>query len=64
MKPLNRDHSILEHIVSYCEQIEAMRNIVAHSYGTIDPEVTWEVMTENIPALKSYCHNVLTTELS
>ena len=117
MKPLNRNLSVLEHIVSYCEQIEetidrfgdsyavfsedpiyrnaaalcilqigelvgkltedfraahpgvtwrqikAMRNIVAHSYGTIDPEVTWEVMTEDIPALKSYCHNVLTTEL-
>lgn len=116
MKPLNRDHSILEHIVSYCEQIEAtidrfgdsyavfskdpiyrnaaalcilqigelvgkltedfrathpgvpwrqikaMRNIVAHSYGTIDPEVTWEVMTEDIPALKSYCSNILTLE--
>lgn len=116
MKPLNRDRSILEHIISYCEQIEAtidrfgnsyavfsddpiyrnaaalcilqigelvgkltedfrashpgvpwrqikaMRNIVAHSYGTIDPEVTWEVMTEDIPALKSYCHNILITE--
>ena len=52
MKPLNRDHSILEHIVSYCEQIEV----------TIDPEVTWEVMTEDIPALKSYCSNILTLE--
>lgn len=52
MKPLNRDHSILEHIVSYCEQIEA----------TIDPEVTWEVMTEDLPALKSYCSNILTLE--
>ena len=39
-----------------------MRNIVAHSYGTIDPEVTWEVMTEDIPALKSYCSNILTVE--
>ena len=116
MKPLNRNLSVLEHIVSYCEQIEAtidrfvdsyavfsedpiyrnaaalcilqigelvgkltedfraahpgvpwrqikaMRNIVAHSYGTIDPEVTWEVMTEDIPALKSYCSNILTVE--
>ena len=43
-------------------QIKAMRNIVAHSYGTIDPEVTWEVMTEDIPALKSYCSNILTVE--
>ena len=116
MKPLDRDRSILEHIISYCDQIEetmirfgdcydifsddpiyrnaaalcilqigelvgklseefriahpgvpwrqikAMRNIVAHSYGTIDPEVTWEVMTEDIPELKSYCNQILTAE--
>ena len=116
MKPLDRDRSILEHIISYCDQIEetmirfgdhydifsddpiyrnaaalcilqigelvgklseefriahpgvpwrqikAMRNIVAHSYGTIDPEVTWEVMTEDIPKLKSYCNQILTEE--
>lgn len=117
MKPLDRDCSILEHIISYCVQIEetirrfgdsyaifsndpiyrnaaalcilqigelvgklseefraahpgvpwrqikAMRNIVAHSYGTIDPEVTWEVMTDDIPGLKSYCNRILTAEL-
>lgn len=116
MKPLDRDRSILEHIISYCDQIEetmirfgdrydifsddpiyrnaaalcilqigelvgklseefriahpgvpwrqikAMRNIVAHSYGTIDPEVTWEVMTEDIPELKSYCNQILMAE--
>lgn len=113
MKPLDRDRNILEHMVSYCDQIEAtivrfgdnysifsedpiyrnaaalciiqigelvgklsedfraahpgvpwrqikaMRNIVAHSYGTIDPEVTWEVMTEDIPELKAYCKGLL-----
>ena len=52
MKPLDRDRSVLEHILSYCEQIET----------TIDPEVTWEVMTEDIPALRSSCHDILTTE--
>ena len=109
MKPLNRDIHILEHIVSYCQQIEetvarfgndgsifysdpiyrnaaalcilqigelvgklseefrsqhssipwrqikAMRNIVAHSYGTVDPETTWEVIQYDIPKLKKYC---------
>lgn len=112
MKP-ERDAGILEHIISYCEQIEqtvtrfgnsydifasdaiyrnaaalcilqigelvgklsdsfrltydavpwrkikAMRNIVAHSYGTVDPEVTWEIITEDIPELDAYCHTVL-----
>lgn len=109
MKPLDRDRSILEHILSYCQQIEqtverfgndpaifaadsiyrnaaalcilqigelvgklteefkaqhpaipwrqikAMRNIVAHSYGTVDPEITWEIISEDIPDLKRYC---------
>ena len=113
MKPLERDKSILRHIVSYCEQIEqtvehfgneeeifagnkiyrnaaalcilqigelvgkltgefrqqhpavpwrqikAMRNIVAHSYGSVDPETTWEIITEDIPALKKYCCSIL-----
>ena len=113
MKPLNRDASILEHIVSYCGQIEqtilrfgdddrifaedpiyrnasalcilqigelvgkltdefrtahpgvpwrqikAMRNIVAHSYGSVDPETTWEIITEDIPKLKQYCLGII-----
>lgn len=113
MKPLDRDHSILEHIVSYCDQIEqtverfgddysvfqtdpiyrnavalcilqigelvgklsetfraqhaeipwrqikAMRNIVAHSYGTVDAEITWEVIRGDIPQLKAFCQETL-----
>ena len=113
MKPLERDLSILQHIVSYCEQIEqtmehfgneaaifaenkiyrnaaalcilqigelvgklieefrqqhpavpwrqikAMRNIVAHSYGSVDPETTWEIITDDIPVLKKYCCSIL-----
>ena len=113
MKPLDRNISILEHIISYCEQIEqtvirfgndyqtfagdpiyrnaaalcilqlgelvgklteefreqhpgvpwrqikAMRNIVAHSYGSVDSEITWEIITEDIPRLKHYCSNII-----
>lgn len=40
-------------------QIKAMRNIVAHSYGSVDPETTWEIITDDIPALKAYCLGVL-----
>ena len=115
MKPLDRDLSILRHIISYCDQIEqtidhfgntyesfstnqiyrnvvalcilqigelvgkltdsfraqnsaipwrqikAMRNIVAHSYGTIDPETTWEIICTDIPKLKKYCLSILTS---
>ncbi len=113
MKHLERDLSILRHIVSYCEQIEqtvgffgndakiftenkiyrnaaalcilqigelvgnltedfrkehpavpwrqikAMRNIVAHNYGSVDPETTWEIITGDIPGLKKYCLSAL-----
>lgn len=40
-------------------QIKAMRNIVAHSYGTVDTDTTWEIITEDIPVLKSYCQFIL-----
>lgn len=40
-------------------KIKAMRNIVAHSYGTVDAEVTWEIITEDIPVLKSYCSQMI-----
>ncbi len=43
---LDRDENILEHIV-------------AHSYGTVDPEITWEIMQDDIPALREYCEKVL-----
>ena len=39
MKPLNRDHSILEHIVSYCEQIEVTIDRFGDSYAVF--EMRW-----------------------
>lgn len=41
------------------KQIRAMRNIVAHAYGTVDAEITWEVITEDIPKLKKSCGDIL-----
>ena len=40
-------------------QIKAMRNIVAHSYGSVDSETTWEIITEDIPKLKQYCLGII-----
>lgn len=40
-------------------QIKAMRNVVAHKYGTIDPDTTWEIIKDDIPALKKYCRSIL-----
>ena len=113
MKHLDRNISILEHIVSYCDQIaetvqrfgndyavfykdniyrnatalcilqigelvgklsdgfktehssipwrqiKAMRNIVAHSYGSVDPETTWEIISDDIPDLRQYCCKII-----
>ncbi len=40
-------------------QIKAMRNIVAHEYGSIDAEILWETVENDIPALKEYCDKIL-----
>ena len=40
-------------------QIKAMRNIVAHHYGSVDAATTWEVIQGDIPELKSYCIRIL-----
>lgn len=41
------------------KQIHAMRNIIVHAYGTVDAEITWEVVTEDIPGLRRYCERLL-----
>lgn len=40
-------------------QIEALRNIVAHSYGKIDVGGLWETITGDIPELKTYCSGII-----
>ena len=40
-------------------QIKAMRNIVAHHYGSIDASTTWEIIKEDIPELRDYCIEIL-----
>jgi uncharacterized protein with HEPN domain len=39
--------------------IKLMRNIVAHRYGTVDHSITWDVVMDDIPALKAFCSSVL-----
>ena len=40
-------------------QIKALRNIVAHKYGTVDTEVLWEILTSDVPQLQSDCEKIL-----
>ena len=36
-------------------QIKALRNIIVHNYGAVDAETAWEIIHEDIPALRDYC---------
>ena len=36
-----------------------LRNIIAHDYGTIDPEILWEIIIKNVPELQQFCHTIL-----
>lgn len=36
-----------------------MRNVVAHRYGTIDTQVLFETVQNDIPALLEYCETLL-----
>ena len=40
-------------------QIKAMRNIVAHNYGSIDSEILWETIENDIPKLRDYCNEII-----
>lgn len=59
----NRDKSILVHIIRFLNahkqipwrQIKGFRNIVAHAYGTIEPAVVWDIISNDLSSLKDYC---------
>lgn len=36
-----------------------MRNLVAHSYGSMSRDIIWETAVTDIPALKSFCEEQL-----
>lgn len=40
-------------------QIKALRNIVAHRYGTVDAQLLWEIVETDIPRLEKDCKKIL-----
>lgn len=40
-------------------QIRALRNIIAHNYGSIDAETAWEIVETDVPAMRSFCEDSL-----
>ena len=43
-------------------QIRGMRNIVAHAYEGVDPDVVWDVLTEELPRLSLSCEGILQSD--
>ena len=39
--------------------IKGMRNLVAHSYGTMNREIIWETATVDVPTLLQFCEEQL-----
>ena len=44
-----------EHPQMPWRQIKALRNIIAHNYGSVDADTAWEIVHEDIPVLREYC---------
>ena len=42
--------------------MKGMRNMVAHSYGSMSREIIWETATKNIPELAAFCRNQIPEE--
>lgn len=40
-------------------QIKALRNIIAHNYGSIDAETAWEIVENDIPDMRAFCSSAL-----
>ena len=41
------------------KQIKALRNIVAHRYGTVDSALMWDIIKGDVPELEEYCGKIL-----
>ena len=41
------------------KSIKAMRNIVAHAYGSISIPDIWDTIVRDLPVLKAYCQKIL-----
>ena len=41
------------------DEIRGMRNVMAHAYGSISVQTTWETIKQDIPLLREFCDQVL-----
>ena len=40
-------------------KIIGLRHVIAHEYGSIDPDLLWGIVTKNIPELCNYCNKLI-----
>ena len=77
MKPLNKNISVLEHIVIYCQQIEQTVDRFGNSAETFQSDPIYRnaaalcilqivklvgKLTDEIPQLKAYCEQIIAAE--
>ena len=51
-----------EHKKMPWRQIIAVRNRAAHGYGSMDLEILWDIVTNDIPDLKEYCESIINSQ--
>jgi uncharacterized protein with HEPN domain len=45
--------------ISAARQIVGFRNQLIHNYGSIDPDLVWTVIIQDLPALKGECSRLI-----
>ena len=48
-----------EHSKMLWREIVSLRNRAAHAYITIDFEILWDVATDDVPELKTFCESII-----
>lgn len=43
-------------------EIRGIRNVMAHAYGSISIQTTWEAIEQDMPALKAFCQAILSEQ--
>ena len=50
---------VLDHPSIPWKQVRAMRNMYAHDYESVNTDIVWETITEDIPALRTQFQAIL-----
>lgn len=53
------DDFILKYNKVPWHQIKGLRNIYAHQYHTINPDIIWDTIVYDCPELNAYCKKIL-----